>query len=324
MSFNKQDLIWSDDVDSLESAFFWWEDPEESDTGDSEDNDKADDADEQDQKEGGNGDDSSEESGQATTGGLDSVASEIPTYEPGIFDDVDEPEASDEPLGTNTSPTSAYARFARYGPGEKAIASDLKFNRTISTFVNKLPSKAGKNAQPYGIHGTKAAVSLIAYPHKILEQKKTRKAEPSIYVVVDSYSSYYPDRGVFLNLFASTCEKLKIQTWRAEKLVNDFECQKIGRKFKGQMLKCEWARKACIELGSTIVFVGDGCNGNVGNNYWLNNDLITFKKLYNPIWVSRFAHGSNCGCQCTRQTEKAGWKMYHSVVSVQDIKKIKL
>lgn len=324
MSFSKKDLIWSDDADSLESAFFWWEEPEQGSTSESDDQDESDN--EQQKSADTNTDaNSTEETDDYTSyGKADVVNSKLPTKEPDIFDDVDEPEASDEPLGVGTAPTSAYARFARYGPGEKAVDSDLRFDRTISTFVSKLASKQGKNAQPYGIHGTKAAISLIAYPHKILEQKKTRKAEPSIYVVVDSYSSYYPDRGVFLNLFASTCEKLKIQTWRAEKLVNDFECKKIGRKFKGQMLKCEWARKAGIEPGSTVVFVGDGCNGNVGNNFWLNNDLAAFKKLYNPIWVSRFAHGSNCGCQCTKQTERAGWKMYHGIVSVKDIKIIKL
>lgn len=324
MSFNKKDLIWSDDADSLESAFFWWEEPEQGSPSESDDQDESDDELQESAGTDINADSTDETPGSISYGTADVVNSELPAEEPDIFDDVDEPEASDEPMGVGTAPTSAYARFARYGPGEKAIDSDLRFDKTISTFVCKIPSKEGKNAQPYGIHGTKAAISLIAYPHKILEQKKTRKAEPSIYVVVDSYSSYYPDRGVFLNLFASTCEKLKIQTWRAEKLVNDFECKKIGRKFKGQMLKCEWARKAGIELGSTVVFVGDGCNGNVGNNFWLNIDLAAFKKLYNPIWVSRFAHGSNCGCQCTKQTERAGWKMYHGVVSVKDIKKIKI
>lgn len=323
MSFNKQDLIWSDDVDSLESTFFWWEEPEDGGAGESDEGDESEEDDEDgDEIEGQQDVEEEDDSVGESSGAV--MESEMPTEEPELFDDIDEPEASEESMGGGAAPTSAYARFARYGPGEKAVVSDLKFDRTISTFVSRLPSKQGKNIQPYGIHGTKAAICLVAYPHKILEQKKTRKADPSIYVVVDSYSSYYPDRGAFLNLFASTCERLKIQTWRAEKLVNNFECNKLGRKFRGQMLKCEWARKAGIEPGSTVVFVGDGCNGNVGDGYWLNSDLIAFKKLYNPIWVSRFAHGSNCGCQSTRQTEWAGWKMYHGIIGVNDIKNTRI
>ena len=291
MTFNKHDLNWNDD-DSLESSFFWWDNEEET----------EDESGEDDKGESGDGDE------------------ECAEEEFELLKGTEIPGNSERGLSTDSQPTSAYSRFAQYGPGEEALKSNDRFSKIISTFVSRIPAMQGNNAQPYGIHGRKAAVAMIAYPHKILEQKKTRKADPLVYAVVDSHSSYYPDRGVFLNLFASTCEKIKIETWRAEKLTNNFKCEKLKKVFRGRMNKCDWAAKAGIEPGSTVVFVGDGCNGNVGNGYWSDEDLLQFKRLYNPVWVSRFVHGRNCGCQNTKQAEVAGWKMYHDIKDANDLK----
>jgi len=307
MSFNKDDLIWSDDVESLESTFFWYEEEEEAELefGESEEDSEP-------EEESGDGDSSEEY-----------VEQEDDSEDVSIESDVNQPQAEVDG-GVNSTPTTAYERFAQFGPGEVAKLSDMKFHKDISTFMSKLPVVEGNKPQPYGIHGRKAAISLIAYPHKILEQKKTRKADPKIYAVIDSYASYYKDRGVFLSLFASTCERIGVETWRAEKLTSDWVCQKIKRKLDGKLLKCEWAQKAGIALGATIVFVGDGCNGNVGEGYWNSDDMQKFRKLYNVIWVSMYRRRENCGCGLTWQAEVCGWKMYHGVDSVEQLKKIKI
>jgi hypothetical protein len=197
------------------------------------------------------------------------------------------------------------------GSGEKIDHLKEAEDDTIKDFINVVKRrKTRKIIKEVSniIHAKKAVVEMMIRPHKVLDYKKIKKKHPSVYALIDSYDSYYSDKGKFLNSFAETCTKMGISTWRAEKLTKNFykednkdiRLEKINTHLK-------WAEFAEIKKGSLVIFVGDGCllsKQMINGATWKDDNLKEFNDKYNPVWIQHFGKGNNCGCRPKKMLKK--------------------
>lgn len=199
-------------------------------------------------------------------------------------------------------------------------------NETIAAFVNYVRRKNTKKTVKQVssiIDSKKAVIEMILRPHKILDHKKTKKKRPLIYALIDSYDSYYNDSGKFLNSFAETCLALGVQTWRANKLTNDYYLEDNPDNILiGNHSHLEWAEFAQVKKGSLILLVGDGClGGTSGKNIWSEDKLKGFSEKYNPYWIHHFSKNDSCGCSPKPMAMNSNWNFYYGVQKVKDLLK---